>query len=339
MQRVIGGHQTPPPLVSHGLEKVDHQVAASESTAKKRKTGNAQSIWDLWTDLPGFSTQKTTESVAFGKMEDLVLCDKSSVFGATCLHKCKTVHVFFEIFDRFGVFCGAATGHDSADEALHARQLPTDLGVDLPLTKLQYTALAEGRRAKVEDEGGRVTRHLLPVPLRMIGIHFPPPRRPRLAKSSCACDASASCTRNSTAGRGRAVVAKGQRVNQTAGTSHSTCRLRRYRLVPERPWLQWRPKPKHHATHHVFDQTGNFVRFCNYGDESAIGWASNVSDTVQRVGAPSCFDAKPRLSAQTRLSTSSQHKHRLTGLSTEPLVTHCTPLRHPNHRLHQRGGP
>ena len=30
----------------------------------------------------------------------------------------------------------------------------TDLGVELPLNKLQYTAFNEGRRAKVEDEGG-----------------------------------------------------------------------------------------------------------------------------------------------------------------------------------------
>ena len=32
--------------------------------------------------------------------------------------------------------------------------------------------------------------------------------------------------------------------------------------------------------HHVFDQTGNPALFCNCGDESAIGWASNVAETV-----------------------------------------------------------
>ena len=32
--------------------------------------------------------------------------------------------------------------------------------------------------------------------------------------------------------------------------------------------------------HHVFDQTGNPSQFWNYGDESAIGWASNVAETV-----------------------------------------------------------
>ena len=32
--------------------------------------------------------------------------------------------------------------------------------------------------------------------------------------------------------------------------------------------------------HHVFDQTGNHPQFWSYGDESAIGWASNVEETV-----------------------------------------------------------
>ena len=56
--------------------------------------------------------------------------------------------------------------------------------------------------------------------------------------------------------------------------------LARDRQVPGRPSLQWRPKPKHHATHDIFDQTGNHAQFWNYGDESAIGWASNVADAV-----------------------------------------------------------
>ena len=32
--------------------------------------------------------------------------------------------------------------------------------------------------------------------------------------------------------------------------------------------------------HHVFDQTGNPAEFWNDGDESAMGWASNVAETV-----------------------------------------------------------
>ena len=56
--------------------------------------------------------------------------------------------------------------------------------------------------------------------------------------------------------------------------------LARDRLLPGRPWLQWRAKPKHHATHRVLGQTGNPAQFWNFGDESAIGWASNVAETV-----------------------------------------------------------
>ena len=71
--------------------------------------------------------------------------------------------------------------------------------------------------------GVAVTRHLLPVLLRKIEIHVPPATT-TTAESTCACDVSASCTRNSTAGRG-GDRSKG-RGNCTAGTSHSTCRLR-----------------------------------------------------------------------------------------------------------------
>ena len=65
--------------------------------------------------------------------------------------------------------------------------------------------------------------------------------------------------------------------------------LARDRLVPGRPWLQWRAKPKHHATHHVFDQNGNPAQFWNNGDESATQQRRKDST---RVGAPSSFDAK-----------------------------------------------
>ena len=52
MQRVIGEHQTSPPLISHGLRRSTTSfAAASESTAKKRKTGNAPSIWERVAEL------------------------------------------------------------------------------------------------------------------------------------------------------------------------------------------------------------------------------------------------------------------------------------------------
>ena len=81
-------------------------------------------------------TTKTTDSVIFGKIEDLVLCDKSSVFGATCLHLHKTVHVLFEIFERLS---GVASRPQATTARMkhYMQDAATDLGVELPLTKLQ----------------------------------------------------------------------------------------------------------------------------------------------------------------------------------------------------------
>ena len=77
---------------------------------------------------------------------------------------------------------------------------------------------------------------------------------------------------------GEAIAAKTRELFR-GHTSHSTS-LARDRLVPGRPWLQWRTKPKHHAMHHMFDQTGDLAQFWKDGDECAIGWASNVAETV-----------------------------------------------------------
>ena len=150
-----------------------------------------------------------------------------------------------------------------------------------------------------------VTRHLLPVLLRMIEIHFP---------STCACGVSASCTRNSTACRG-SDRGKG-RWDCTAGTSHSTCRLR---------GIDW-----------FLDGCG-----CSVDEAEASRNASRVrSDretlhssgiTVTNlrlagrsdralVGAPSCFDAK-RVSRHhhplnSQLSRSPHSVHRCVVLTT-----------------------
>ena len=122
-----------------------------------------------------------------------------------------------------------------------------------------------------------VTRHLLPVLLRMIEIHFPPcadhDRRVYLCLR-CLC----LVYKEFYSWSGEAIAAKG------AGTIPQALRtlymsLARVPLLPGQPWLQWRPKP-HHAMHHVFDQTGNPAQLWNYSDESAIGWASNVAETV-----------------------------------------------------------
>ena len=111
------------------------------------------------------------------KMEDLVFCDTSSVFGATCLHVHKTVHVLFEIFERLG---GVAARPQATTARMkhHMQDAATDLVVELPFAKLQYTAFIEGRRAQVEDEGGGDAPPSLCAP-QDDRDPFPTPRRPR----------------------------------------------------------------------------------------------------------------------------------------------------------------
>ena len=127
-------------------------------------------------------------------------------------------------------------------------------------------------------------------------------------------------------------------MNETAGTSHSTCRLRGIdQFLNGRGCSGARSRS---ITQRITCSiTGNPVRFCNYGDESAVGWASNVADTVHVSALPCALMQNEALGTNEALDILSAQHRRLTGLSTEPLVTHCTPLRHPNHRLHQREVP
>ena len=128
-----------------------------------------------------------------------------------------------------------------------------------------------------------VTRHLLPVLLRMIEIHFPPrdnhDRRVYLCLR-CLC----LVYKEFYSWSGKRSWQRARELYRRHFALHMS--LPRDRLVPGQPWLQWRSKPKHHAMHHVSDQTGNPAQFWNYGDESAIGWASNVAETVH-VSVPS----------------------------------------------------
>ena len=170
-------------------------------------------------------------------------------------------NVLYEIFQRLdGVL--ARPQATRARMKHHVQDDATDLGVDPPLTKLQATALMKERGAKVEDEGGgdappspcapQDDRDPFPTPRRP-----PPPSLP--APDVCKEFYSGS----------------GKRSQQRAREPYRQhfaffVSLARDRVVPGQPW---RPKQKHHATHHVFDRTGHPPQFQNYGDESAIGWA------------------------------------------------------------------
>ena len=89
-------------------------------------------------------------------MEDVVLCDTSSVFGATCLHFCKPVP------SNAWAVLQAATGHDTARMKHCMQDAATDLGVELPLTKLQDTASMKEGVPRLKTKAA-VTRHTLRV--------------------------------------------------------------------------------------------------------------------------------------------------------------------------------
>ena len=122
------------------------------------------------TDCP---VQKLRNPSFLEKMEDLVLCDKSSVFGATDLQLCKTVHVLLEIFERLGGVA-AQPQAKTARMKRYLQDATTDPSVELPLTKLQYTAFMKKGVPRLRKKAA-VTRHILPVLLKMIEIHFSRP--------------------------------------------------------------------------------------------------------------------------------------------------------------------
>ena len=145
----------------------------------------------------------------------------------------------------------------------------TDLGVELPLTKLQYTAFMKEGVPRLRMKAA-VTRHLLPVLLRMIEILLPTPRRPR-PPSLPVPAMPLPRVRGILQVVGEAIAAKGAGTfPQVHRTPHVAC------AGSTHSWTVG----VDHATHHMFDQTGNPAQFWNYGDESAIGWASNVAETM-----------------------------------------------------------
>ena len=79
--------------------------------------------------------------------------------------------VLFEILERLGGV--AARPQATTARMKHCMQdAATDLCVELPLTKLQYTAFMKEGVPRLRMKAA-VTRHFLPVLLRMIEIHFP----------------------------------------------------------------------------------------------------------------------------------------------------------------------
>ena len=86
-------------------------------------------------------------------------------------------NVLFEVFERLGGV--AARPQATTARMKHNMQdAATDLGVELPLTKLQYTTFMKEGVPRFRMKAA-VTRHLLPVFLRVIEIHFPPRDDPR----------------------------------------------------------------------------------------------------------------------------------------------------------------
>ena len=131
----------------------------------------------------------------------------------------------------------------------HMQDAATGFGVHLPLTKLQYTAFMKEGVPRLRMKAA-VARHFLLVTLRMIGIHFPPrddhDRRVFLCLR-CLC----LMYEEFYSWSGKRSWQRAREPNRRHFALYMS--LARYRLVPERPWLQWRAEPKHHATHHVFD--------------------------------------------------------------------------------------
>ena len=205
--------------------------------------------------LPGFSHQKK-------KRRDPSFLEKWKVSSSD--------------LQTLGRCCGAATSHDSADEALRARCCHRPRRQ----ASLDQAAVADFMKEGVPLRmKAAVTRHLLPVLLRMIEIHSSPSddhdHRVHLCLR-CLCLMYED----------REVIAA-----KRAGTAQQALRtlhVARDRLVPGRPWLQWRAKP---------------VLELRWGNCDWLG---------QHVSAPSDFDAEVSGVARviTFTYTSYSHTHR-----------------------------
>ena len=122
-----------------------------------------------------------------------------------------------------------------------------------------------------------VTRHLLPVLLRMIEIHFPPLQRPR-PPNPLVPAMSLPRVRGIPQLVGEAIAAKGKGTfPQARRTLHVAC------VESVSSWTAVAPvAPETEASRNASrvrsDWEPSTVLSC--GDESAIGWASNVAETV-----------------------------------------------------------
>ena len=172
------------------------------------------------------------------------------------------MHVLGEIVERLG---GVA-----ARPQVTTTRMSHNMQDAAALTKLQCTAFMDEEVPRLRQKAV-VTRHLLPVLLRMTEVHFPPrddhDRRVYLCLR-CLCFMRVALQLLE-----EAIAVK------SAGTAPQALRTPLSRSVSS--WMAVAaPKPKHHAIHHVSDQTGT-LRSSGFTVTSLrFGCACNVAETV-----------------------------------------------------------
>ena len=169
-------------------------------------------------------------------------------------------NVLLELFFRMG---GQVTRPEATIARMKAfmKEATDDLGcVQVSLSKLKLNAFYNKSKVCLKLKVV-ASRHLMPVVLRLLELHFPV--RDDYDQRVYHCLRELCLMYD--------VLDNWTPASQAAAATHYRRHfllyesLARDRFVPGHPWLWWRLKPKHHPMFHVLEQLGNPRAYWNYG--------------------------------------------------------------------------
>ena len=162
------------------------------------------------------------------------------------------------------------------------KEAADDLGcVQVSLSKLKLKAFFNNNKVCLKLKAA-ASRHLMPVVLRLLELHFPV--RDDYDQRVYHCLRELCLMYD--------VLDNWTPASQAAAATHYRRHFLLYeslakdKLVPGQPWLWWRLKPKHHMMFHVLEQLGNPRAYWNYGDESSIGVAATIAERAHLFTLP-----------------------------------------------------
>ena len=190
-------------------------------------------------------------------------------------------NVLFEVFVMVGGVIGNPL-EGMSNLMVMLKDAANDLGVGCPLSKITLAQVrGEDRKPRLKAKAAQ-TRHFVPIVLRMMQMYFPPSDNHSVARLSCLMWLNRMYEELNAWSEGSA-----DRLAVACRRHLLLCmQLAReqLRLVGGGPWLQWRWYPKHHMAMHLCEHQakvwGKPKTWWCYADESAIGMAADLAETV-----------------------------------------------------------